>query len=193
MSLAKIEKKFNISSTYFFRLRSEFYNIFEKSILTQINEIMNLGHEIGLHFDLSVYKNKTRSEIINNLKWEKKILSELLDREIPVFSFHNPDMTHVSSIEDYRLGGMINAYAKKFKQSYHYISDSNGYWRYLRLYDLLKKADKKHIQILIHPDWWEKIAMSPRKRVIRCIEERSKRTLKTYDAILKKSKRKNIH
>ena len=89
------------------------------------------------------------------------------------------------SIEDYRLSGMINAYAKKFKQSYHYISDSNGYWRYLRLYDLLKRADEKRIQILIHPGWWQKTVMPPRKRVIRCIEERSKCTLETYDAILK--------
>ena len=123
----------------------------------------------------------------------KKTESELLDKEISVFSFHNPDMGSALSIEDYRLSGMINAYAKKFKQSYHYISDSNGYWRYLRLYDLLKKADKKRIQILIHPGWWQKTAMSPRKRVIRCIEERRKRTLETYDAILKKSKRKNIY
>jgi hypothetical protein len=193
LHLAKIEKKFNISSTYFFQLRSEFYNIFEKPILSRINEITNLGHEIGLHFDLSFYKNKTRSEMINNLKREKKILSELLDREILVFSFHNPGMGNASSIEDYRLGGMINVYAKKFKQSYHYISDSNGYWRYLRLYDLLKKADKKRIQILIHPGWWQKTVMSPRNRVMRCIDERSKRTLETYDAILKESKRKNIH
>ncbi len=129
LSLAKIEKKFNISSTYFFRLRCEFYNVFEKSIVSRINEIIDLGHEIGLHFDLSFYKNKTQSQMLNDLKWEKKILSELLDREIPVFSFHNPDET----------------------------------------------------------------VMPPRKRVIRCIEERSKRTLETYDAILKKSKRKNIH
>ena len=193
LSLAKIEKKFNISSTYFFRLRCEFYNIFEKSIVSRINEIIDLGHEIGLHFDLSFYKNKTQSEMLNDLKWEKKILSELLDKEISVFSFHNPDMGSALSIEDYRLSGMINAYAKKFKQSYHYISDSNGYWRYLRLYDLLKKADKKRIQILIHPGWWQKTVMPPRKRVIRCIEERSKCTLETYDAILKKSKRKNIH
>ena len=193
LSLAKIEKKFNITSTYFFLLRSGFYNIFEKPVLSRINKIMNLGHEIGLHFDLSFYKNKTRSEMIKNLKLEKKILSELLGREILVFSFHNPGMGNALSIEDYRLGGMLNVYAKKIKQSYHYISDSNGYWRYQRLYDLLEKADKKRIQILIHPGMWQKTAMSPRKRVIRCIEERRKRTLETYDAILKKSKRKNIY
>lgn len=192
LALAKIEKKFNVISTYFFRLRSEFYNIFEKSILSRIKEIMNLGHEIGLHFDLSFYENKTRNEIINNLKWEKKILSELLDIEISVFSFHNPDMGNALSIQDYRFGGMINTYGKKFQKSYHYISDSNGYWRYLRLYDLLEKANKKQIQILIHPEWWQKTAMPPRNRVIRCVEERSKRTLETYDAILKKSKRENI-
>ena len=121
------------------------------------------------------------------------MLSELLDEKISVFSFHNPDTKNASSIPDYRLSQMINVYSKKIKNSYYYISDSNGYWRHSRLFDLLKNNNEKKIQILIHPEWWQKTVMPPRKRVIRCIEERSKRTLETYDAILKESKRKNIY
>ena len=112
--------------------------------------------------------------------------------EISIFSFHNPDTKHALSILDYRLSEMINVYSKKIRNSYYYISDSNGYWRYSRLLDLLKNNNEKNIQILIHPEWWQKTAMSPRMRVVRCVDERSKRTLETYDSILKASKRKNI-
>ena len=192
LALAKIEKKNKIHSTYFFRLRREFYNIFEKSILSKIHDIIKLGHSVGLHFDLSFYENKSKKNLIKNLNWEKKVLSELLDEEISIFSFHNPDTKHALSILDYRLSEMINVYSKKIRNSYYYISDSNGYWRYSRLFDLLKNNTEKNIQILIHPEWWQKTAMSPRMRVVRGVDERSKRTLETYDAILKASKRKNI-
>jgi len=192
LALAKLEKKHNISSTYFFRLRSEFYNIFEKSILIKINEIMNLGHEVGLHFDLTFYDKKTQKNIIKNLNLEKKILSNLLNTKISVFSFHNPDIKNALSISDYRLSNMINVYSKKIQNSYYYISDSNGYWRYSRLFDLLKNNTENQIQILIHPVWWQKSIMSPRMRVRRCVEQRAKRTLETYDSILKLSKRNNV-
>ncbi len=192
LALAKLEKKQNVRSTYFLRLRSEFYNIFEKSVLSKVHDIIKLGHSVGLHFDSSFYENKTRKNTIKNLNWEKKVLSELLGEKIYAFSFHNPDPKTALSISDYRLSQMINVYSKKIKNSYHYISDSNGYWRYSRLFDLLKNNTEKNIQILIHPEWWQKTAMSPRMRVVRCVDERSKRTLETYDSILKASKRKNI-
>ena len=191
LALAKIEKKHKICSTYFFRLRSEFYNIFEKPVLSKIHEIIKLGHNVGLHFDLLFYE-KPKKNLIKKLNWEKKVLSELLDEKISVFSFHNPDTKNTLSISDYKLSQMINVYSKKVKNSYYYISDSNGYWRYSRLFDLLKNNNERKIQILIHPEWWQKTAMSPRMRVARCVDERSKRTLKTYDSILKASKRKNI-
>ena len=87
---------------------------------------------------------------------------------------------------------MINTYSKKLKNSHYYISDSNGYWRFTRLYDLLKNHNQSKIQILIHPGHWQKSPMSPRKRIIRCIDQRAKNTLQMYDSILKTSKRKNI-
>ena len=192
LALAKIESKQNIYSTYFFQLRSEFYNIFEKTISSKINQILELGHDVGLHFDLSVYDKKTKKDITHNIKWEKKILSELLNKKISVFSFHNPDLKYALSIPDYKISGMINTYSKKLKNSHYYISDSNGYWRFTRLYDLLKNHNQSKIQILIHPGHWQKSPMSPRKRIIRCIDQRAKNTLQMYDSILKTSKRKNI-
>ena len=52
---------------------------------SKINQILELGHDVGLHFDLSVYDKKTKKDITHNIKWEKKILSELLNKKISVF------------------------------------------------------------------------------------------------------------
>ena len=50
LKLAKIEKKLGVKSTYFLRLHSEWYNLFEKEVYDKINDIIKLGHYIGLHF-----------------------------------------------------------------------------------------------------------------------------------------------
>ncbi|MBI4647021.1 MAG: hypothetical protein HY738_10635, partial [Bacteroidia bacterium] len=54
--LAKIEKEYNIKSTFFILLHSEFYNPLEYNSYKMLNEIKNSGHDIGLHFDSHFYK-----------------------------------------------------------------------------------------------------------------------------------------
>ncbi|WP_025641284.1 polysaccharide deacetylase family protein [Schnuerera ultunensis] len=55
LTLAEIEKKHGVKSTYFIWLTSPFYNIFENHYSKILYEIMSLGHQIGLHFDERSY------------------------------------------------------------------------------------------------------------------------------------------
>ena len=50
-SLAKIENELGVKATYFLKLHSEFYNLFEKSIFEKVLKIIEFGHNIGLHFE----------------------------------------------------------------------------------------------------------------------------------------------
>ena len=54
LKLAK-EEEARVSSPYFINMHSEYYNIYEKSQYSIINEILDLGHSIGLHFDTEFY------------------------------------------------------------------------------------------------------------------------------------------
>ncbi len=49
LDMARIEKELGIRATYFIRIHSNYYNPFGHICYNQIREIMNLGHEIGLH------------------------------------------------------------------------------------------------------------------------------------------------
>src|SRR4051794_14022454 len=49
--LARIEAELGVRSTYFFALRSEFYNLLESGVTRRAREILELGHWLGLHFD----------------------------------------------------------------------------------------------------------------------------------------------
>jgi hypothetical protein len=87
---------------------------------------------------------------------------------------------------------MINVYGEKIKKNYYYCSDSNGYWCFKRLEDLLRDNNEKYLHVLTHPEWWQKSPMSPRARVERCINYRVKHTKKFYDDTIWKLSRKNI-
>jgi len=61
LELARFEKSIGIQSTYFLLLSSDLYNIASKKSLNYINEIIGLGHEIGLHFDSKGSENNVRN------------------------------------------------------------------------------------------------------------------------------------
>lgn len=190
LALANIEKKENVSSTYFFQLGSMFYNVFEQSTKEKILQIILLGHSVGLHFDPTQYKIKSQKDLEEFLLFEKQILENLFNVKIDVFSFHNPT-TEVLSFDEWEYSGMINTYAKFFKDNVKYCSDSNGYWRHKRLEEFLDENHSK-IQVLTHPEWWQKVVMFPREKIQRCIDGRSRATALEYDEMLSRHKRKNI-
>jgi hypothetical protein len=190
-ALALIDKELNIKATYFFLLGSIFYNVFEREIRELIGKILSLGHQIGLHFDISAYEIKTKEDLEKYLYFEKNILETLFQTQIKVFSFHNPTEEVFKKYEDFKYAGMINTYAKFFKENVAYCSDSNGYWRYKRLEDFLNEGHKR-IQVLTHPEWWQKEVMRPRQRIQRCIDGRAKKIAMLYDKLLQEWGRENV-
>jgi hypothetical protein len=192
LALAKIEKKEGISAIYFLRLSSDFYNIFELRLKKKLETIFYLGHRFGLHFDVDSHSIHSETELIEYLSMEKKILESLLNTEITVFSFHNPT-PEILTNDQFRYAGMINTYARYFREDVGYCSDSNGYWRNRRLWDVLEKAKEDRLQVLTHPVWWQETVMSPKERVWRCIDGRAQRGKELYLERLERFGRKNIH
>ena len=125
-SLAKIENELGVKATYFLKLHSEFYNLFEKSIFEKVLKIIEFGHNIGLHFEHHFYNNKKRLE--ENLRFERKILEKIFSVKVKVFSFDSPTLSNALDISDNKISSMINAYGKGIKNNYHYCTDSNGYF-----------------------------------------------------------------
>lgn len=187
--LAKIEKEEGIVSTYFLQLNSYFYNIFEKENKEIILEISKLGHRFGLHFNPEVYDINNEDKFLHWLGFEKNCLEQFLGVKIGSFSFHNPTAKILASYPRASYLGLVNTYALKHIA---YCSDSNGYWRFERLEDILVKEKYDKLQILIHPGWWQEKPMAPWERIRRCIDGRKDFVIEKYRDTLKKHKRKNI-
>src|SRR5690606_30452877 len=109
-----------------------------------------------------------------------------------VFSFHNPDIGGWHQYNAEILGDMINTYSSFFKQNYSYCSDSNGYWRFRRLEDVLQVASDEKLQALTHREWWVPTPMSPRDRISRRINGRYNYMQNTYGEVLEYAGRKKI-
>ena len=191
LRLAVIESEVGVEATYFINPHSEFYNLLERNQADIIFRILELGHSIGLHFDAEFYN------VV-----EESILGELIDREAgwleswfgvrPVaFSFHNPTEFLLGCDAD-SYGGLINCYSLFFRNEVGYCSDSNGYWRFRPLIDVLTEAREERLQVLTHPEWWQEEEMAPRERIVRCVQGRAKAVLRRYDEGLAKSGRRNI-
>jgi hypothetical protein len=181
LKLARIEADANVRATYFLALRSPFYNLLEPSVLARAREIAALGHWFGLHFELAASDQTDSSAgLAEALSFERRLLSELLDRPIESVSFHNPGTERKAPFDD-ELAGMINVYGRGIAESYLYVSDSNGFWQDRRLPDVIASGASDRLHVLTHPEWWQEVPMSPRERLARCIRGRAEHAQATYE------------
>jgi len=190
LALAKIEHELGIKATYFLNPHCEFYNIAELSQKVIVKEILSLGHDIGLHFDTGFFGEISEVQLNNIIAYEADYLSWLFKVKPVAFSFHNPVATTLTFEAD-SYGGLINCYSQRFKNEVPYCSDSNGYWRFRRLHNVLSEAKDHCLQVLTHPGWWQDKPMPPRQRIFRSALGRAAGIMRTYDETLTQHGRLN--
>jgi hypothetical protein len=189
--LAQIEHELGVRATYFFMLSSPYYSLLEPAIRALARGIAGLGHDIGLHFDITAHAS-VADELEDRARLERDILERWLAVHAAAISFHNPPDQSASIWKTDVYAGLPNVYGPSMKQQYHYCSDSNGYWRHERLIDVIKQRRWERLHVLTHPEWWVPDAMSPRERISRCIAGRADAAHRLYDESLRASERKNV-
>jgi hypothetical protein len=189
--IAELENRYNIKSTYFINIHSEFYNVFEKKSIKNIYNILMLGHEIGIHLDSKYWRIDNEKKLEDKLNDEKSVFDKILGFDIKTFSFHNPNDQILSFNKD-KYSGLINTYSKKVMDNFKYCSDSNGYWRHEVMFDLVNSLKYDKLHLLTHPGWWMRENLQPREKIYRHLFKRSQICLEDYDENLLISKRKNI-
>jgi hypothetical protein len=149
LEMAKIESQKGIKSTYFMMLRSPVYNLLSRENTELLHKIINLGHEIGLHYDEGFYHgNETLNALISK---EVEILESFFKIKVSTISFHQPSKKIIDNKVD--LEGFYNTYDKEDMSGIFYLSDSNMAFKTDPI-ELIKSKVHDKIQILIHPIWW---------------------------------------
>lgn len=144
---ALIENQLGIKSTYFFLLRSNFYNIFSPKDYNNIMMIREMGHSVSIHFDPSIYE-----DFHEGLQQEVRIFREFFKQDVSIISLHRPNAFFQEF--DAPIFGIEHTYQSKYFRDVKYISDSTGVWRFGHPFDTPEFAQQKSIHLLIHPIWW---------------------------------------
>jgi hypothetical protein len=170
LQIAKIEAKHNVKTSYTVLLGGAHYNPFEKATNRLLNEIVELGHDVGLHFPCQDYEMNSESEFVAKLAQEAKQLSYILSgKRVNFFSYHDPTQFALSLDSPY-YAAMLNAYSGLIRNAFEYSSDSNGFWRHRDWKSLLAEYPK-NIHLLTHPEWWSENKASPAEKVFSRFEK----------------------
>ncbi len=127
LHLAEFENAMGANSTFFVLLTSDFYNVFSLNNMKMLKQIMNLGHEIGLHFDEVRYPDAGIEDISRLILQEAEVLSKVIESKVSTVSMHRPSKNVLSA--NIEIPGMVNSYGKVYFEDFKYLSDSRRRWR----------------------------------------------------------------
>lgn len=153
--IAEIENAAGVVSTYFILLTGP-YNPFHEETVAAIRKIKSLGHEIGLHYDLTNWP-QDRQVAKAKLENEIQILETISETKINSIVMHQPSMGG----GDYFAAGadatpMINpTYYQKTDSDLCYVSDSCRAWRDDTLLKFIdRKLPQTRLMLNTHPESW---------------------------------------
>tara|TARA_X000000368_G_scaffold415632_1_gene407774 strand:+ start:801 stop:1511 length:711 start_codon:yes stop_codon:yes gene_type:complete len=145
--IAELEEKLDISSTFFFLLRSDSYNFFEKKNIDAVMRISSLGHEISIHLDPTLYIG-----IEDGLRSEINLFRSVTGLKPRIISFHRPSEKYLNSNQN--IIDLPHTYLDKFFKDINYIADSGGGFFYDHPVESQSFEKQLSLQLLIHPIWW---------------------------------------
>ena len=154
LEIAQLESQHSVKSTYFVLLTSNFYNLNSHKNKKIMNEIRGMGHTIGLHFDEMAYPEDIGnvSKVEKDICKELKALSEILETDVTVFSYHRPTKEILDA--EISLQGVINSYGGLYFKRFKYLSDSRMFWREPVTDMIRDEGAYPLLHILTHPFWY---------------------------------------
>lgn len=157
LKLAKVEKELGVKSTYFVLVTSDFYNVFSAKSERILGDILECGHDIGLHFDEVRYPEfLTLEDIREKILEEAKLLSFAIGKPIETVSMHRPSKRILEA--DLKIPGMINSYGKTYFNNFKYVSDSRRRWRE-PVDEIVISGRYSRLHILTHAIWYNDVEM----------------------------------
>ena len=180
LDFAQVETQKNIGSTFFFHLRSPLYNLLSEEGRRILGTLYNAGHDVALHFDLSLCDD----QISWNLKKELLIIKEFFPfANTNIVSFHRIGNL-ARSLQELRLFDYVrHTYDKKFFIDISYFSDSKGQWGSYG-YPLESSVFKKRgsMQILTHPLWWVENGNTPMEKLSNLISRTRNESIRRIES-----------
>ena len=146
LEMAKIEHSLGVRSTYFFFLHSHLYNLWNQTNLSLAKQILELGHDCGLHYSEFDQIAGTHEE---SVEFETHLLERLVGQKVKFVSLHQPTKEMMR-----RESGFRHTYEFGNFSHLDYFSDSCMTFSKGDPIEFIQSLSKQSFQMLIHPEWW---------------------------------------
>lgn len=163
VDIARIEADLGVRAHYYVLLRTEFYSLTGPNDWDKLEELVKLGHNIGLHFDASQY-DQDLSALESAAARECNILENILGRDVTSISFHRPAKQLQGLAR--KFAGRSHAYEPQFFTDIAYVADSRGSFRYGHPLDHAAFTDRRALQLLTHPIWWREAEVADKMVIL---------------------------
>jgi hypothetical protein len=150
VEMAEIESDESIAATYCIRLGGTYYDPLSISGIQAVRRLVELGHSIGLHFDITRY-HALGLTADAGIDADIATLEHTFRRPVEFISQHSParfDQPDLSERPDLQ---QCYSYNELFFDQMKYISDSGQFWREG---DVEAHISADRIHMLTHPEWW---------------------------------------
>jgi hypothetical protein len=154
LPMAAIEHDLGVRATYFVGLHLH-YNAHLPLHAEVIRRLGEMGHEIGLHYDGTLYPDSDTSPEPNQVLLDRhvQILQEISGCPVVSIARHDPSLaTRPDPFRNSRK--YHNAYDPAVFTNTVYISDSCGAWRADGLRACWREPRPLRIYLLVHPEQW---------------------------------------
>jgi len=148
IEMAALDRKAGVHSTFFVLLTAPYYNALSEQSLDGLQEIIAMGHEMGLHYDCTGFDRLTPAEQKHRVDRQVACLEDHLGIHVTSISQHKPTESNVRP----EIPGYVDAYSRPFFKEIAYVSDSRMMFRVPDLRAFFQ--DHPRSQALIHPIWW---------------------------------------
>jgi len=188
LEMARREAEMEVRATYFLLLSCEHYNLLAEDHAGVARQLVGMGHEVGLHYDVRAMARRSDS-LASQLRLEADLLSALAGAPVRSIAMHLPGLHGDDPFA--AESGFVNAYDRRFTGEIAYFSDSCGAWRDNAVEAFAGDELPERVQLLVHPFYWraepgdrwdrlERWGTALRRR-IDAIEERVRRVWNTHD------------
>lgn len=153
LRLAEMEAARGVRATYFLLLNTFYYNLLSPEHADVARRIAELGHEVGLHYDLrflQAFHRERWEELVNE---QARLLGKLSGVAVESIALHQPALVG----EDPLRGrtGFLDAYEDRFFKETVYVSDSCRAWRDAAWRLLTTGPVPDRLQLVLHPVNWD--------------------------------------
>jgi hypothetical protein len=148
IEMAALDRLAGVYSTFFVLLTAPYYTAMSEESLDGLQEILAMGHKMGLHYDCTGFDRLAPTEQKQRVDRLVACLEDCLGIHVASISQHKPTESNVKP----EIPGYVDAYSRPLFKEIAYVSDSRMTFRVPDLQAFFR--DHPRSQALIHPIWW---------------------------------------